>query len=106
MTGTKAGITVVEDGLTINGICFTHDKNGCKPDATTEIRYTISGHVHPGVVVRGLGKQSLSFPCFYFGEDYAVLPAFSRFTGTYNVRPQPGDNVFAIADDCVIKIKV
>jgi len=43
-----------------------------------------------------MGKQSLQFPCFYFGEQYAVLPAFGRFTGTVSIDPLPESNVFAI----------
>src|SRR6185437_13194027 len=58
--------------------------------------YYFSGHLHPGIRLRGMGKQSLQFPCFYFGSDYAVLPAFGRWTGTVSIDPAPKDNVFAI----------
>jgi DNA ligase-associated metallophosphoesterase len=58
--------------------------------------YYFSGHLHPGIRIRGMGKQSLQFPCFYFGSDYAVLPAFGRWTGTVSIDPAPEDNVFAI----------
>jgi metallophosphoesterase superfamily enzyme len=58
--------------------------------------YYFSGHLHPGIRIRGMGKQSLVFPCFYFGSDYAVLPAFGRWTGTVSIAPAPEDNVFAI----------
>ncbi|MHA4808754.1 ligase-associated DNA damage response endonuclease PdeM [Flavitalea flava] len=58
--------------------------------------YSFSGHLHPGIRINGMGKQSLRFPCFYFGDDYAVLPAFSRFTGMASIDPAPHENVFAI----------
>lgn len=102
----KAGISVIKDNVVINGICFTHDKDGCKVADETEVSYTISGHIHPGVKIHGLAKQSLSFPCFYFTDTFAVLPAFSHFTGMFNVRPKEGDDVFAIADNCVIKLRI
>src|SRR5688500_16494176 len=51
----------------------------------TESRYIFSGHIHPGISIRGLAKQSLHFPCFYFTDNYCVLPAFSRFTGTHSI---------------------
>jgi DNA ligase-associated metallophosphoesterase len=73
---------------------FTHD-----PEELEHIpagRYLLSGHIHPGIRISGTGKQSLSFPCFYFGSDYAILPAFSKFTGHIPVEPQPGDHVFAL----------
>jgi metallophosphoesterase superfamily enzyme len=58
--------------------------------------YYFSGHLHPGIRIRGMGKQSLQFPCFYFGTEYAVLPAFGKFTGTVSIDPLPESNVFAI----------
>jgi DNA ligase-associated metallophosphoesterase len=102
-----AGIALANDGVVINGICFTHDKS-CSETATgllqKEIQYTISGHIHPGIRLRGLGKQSLCLPCFYFGKEYAVLPAFSRFTGTALIEPKAGDDVFAIANNKLVLI--
>jgi DNA ligase-associated metallophosphoesterase len=104
----NAGISLIKNGLLINGFCFTHDNDLCETTTqSTEadpINYTISGHIHPGVLVKGLGKQSLSLPCFYFGADYAILPAFSRFTGTALIAPKKGDCVFAIADRTLIKL--
>jgi len=58
--------------------------------------YYFSGHLHPGIRIRGGGRQVLQFPCFYFGAEYAVLPAFGRFTGTVSIDPLPESNVFAI----------
>jgi metallophosphoesterase superfamily enzyme len=43
-----------------------------------------------------MGKQSLQFPCFYFGREYAILPAFGQFTGTVSIDPGVESNVFAI----------
>jgi len=65
-----------------------------EPVSTTP--YFFSGHLHPGIRIRGMGKQSLQFPCFYFGGQYAILPAFGRFTGTVSIDPLPESNVFAI----------
>lgn len=65
--------------------------------------YVIAGHVHPGARLVGpLGKETL--PCFYFGEKYALLPAFGAFTGCGLVRPAAGDRVHVIADDTVIDV--
>jgi uncharacterized protein len=58
--------------------------------------YNITGHIHPGVRVSGSGKQSLSFPCFYFSDSVAILPAFSKFTGFILVETIRTDRVFAI----------
>ena len=66
--------------------------------------YTISGHIHPGIRLQGNGKQSLRFPCFYFTPTFAVLPAFSRFTGMALIEPNRGDDVYAIVDKAIIQV--
>ncbi len=104
----QAGIKVCDEGMLSRGICFTHDST-CQPKGlesdAEKIGYTISGHIHPGVAIRGAGRQSLSLPCFYFGKTYAVLPAFSRFTGTALIKPTAGDAVFALVNNSVIRVK-
>ena len=69
-----AGITINKCELTIGDFVFVHDFNDCTlPDHG----YIFSGHIHPGVTVRGAGKQSLHFPCFYLGRlmQYCLLSA-------------------------------
>ena len=91
--------------LAINDFCFTHDiMLSCQTDKNKPV-YTFSGHIHPGIKIRGIGKQSLTFPCFYFGETYAVLPAFSRFTGLSKMEIKPKDKIFAIAENQIFKIQ-
>ena len=55
--------------------------------------------------MNGIANQSIMLPCFYFGKEYAVLPAFSRFTGLSKIKPVAVDNVFAIVLDEVIKLQ-
>jgi DNA ligase-associated metallophosphoesterase len=97
-----AGITVHDESLSIKNFTFTHDIECCAED---ESKYCFSGHIHPAVRISGAGKQSLQLPCFYFGKTYAVLPAFGKFTGTHIIHPAPGDHVFAVADNSVIKVQ-
>lgn len=98
----QAGITVCNDQLHMHEFCFVHDVNdvrslpGC---------YAFSGHIHPGIYIRGLGRQALRFPCFYFGEDYAVLPAFGGFTGVALIDPKENENVFALVEGSIIQIQ-
>lgn len=81
---------------------FRHDLNeGPLP----ENQFVFSGHIHPGVVVKGLGKQSLRFPCFYFSQHFAVLPAFSKFTGSHALRYKKSDRVFAVVNQSIIPIQ-
>ena len=66
--------------------------------------YVISGHLHPGIRLQSNSKQSLRFPCFYFTPTFAVLPAFSRFTGMALIDPKRGDDVYAIVDKSLIQV--
>ncbi len=99
----SAGITVTDKSLSIGNFCFRHDLQDCETD-DEEPGFLFSGHLHPGVMISGLGKQSLRFPCFYFTETFCVLPAFSKFTGSVNVDPKPGEVVFAIVNNSLIRI--
>lgn len=65
--------------------------------------YMLCGHVHPAVVLRGMG-DTVKLPCFWADDDRCVLPAFSRFIAGKRVRPGPRDRVFAAARDRVVAL--
>ena len=73
---------------------FVHDLERL-PDGHGEF-YKISGHIHPGVRISGRGKQSLRFPCYLFKRDFAIMPAFSKFTGLASVETGRDDRIYAI----------
>ena len=95
-----AGIDLVEKELQIHSFLFIHDR--CEEHEDT---YTFCGHIHPGIHLQGLGRQSLRFPCFYFGRDHCILPAFSRFTGVALIEPQQNDHVFAVVENKLIQMQ-
>ena len=97
-----ADITIHKCEMAIGNFVFVHDVDDCAVPANG---YIFSGHIHPSVTVRGLAKQALNFPCFYFGKHYAVLPAFSKFTGTYTIEPKAGENVFALVKQTIIPLQ-
>jgi DNA ligase-associated metallophosphoesterase len=66
--------------------------------------YVLAGHLHPCVSLRGAGRQHEQLPCFWFGPEVGVLPAFGEFTGCARIQPRDGDRVFVIADGEVIGI--
>lgn len=81
--------------------CFTHEPG---PYPGKEL-YVISGHVHPAVTLRGKRSfLSVTAPCFYFGEDYAILPAFGSLTGNEIIKPGKTDKVFIIAGNGVFPL--
>ena len=67
--------------------------------------YNICGHIHPGIVLYGKARQQLKFPCFYFGQYCAILPAFSVFTGLKILKQQEGDRFYALTLHKVIVVK-
>ncbi|MDQ3137575.1 MAG: ligase-associated DNA damage response endonuclease PdeM [Gemmatimonadota bacterium] len=66
--------------------------------------YTLSGHLHPGIVLTGPGLQRARLPCFWIARRTAVLPAFGSFTGLAPVQPGPEDRVFVIVEDEVLAV--
>jgi uncharacterized protein len=66
--------------------------------------YALSGHIHPAVRLSAAGEKSLRLPCFWFGARYGVLPAFGAFTGSAEVLPRHGDQVYVIAEQDVLKV--
>lgn len=100
----KAGITVHKPTLNIGGFCFQHDRGDCAEEDSTPSDYLFSGHIHPGVSISGMGKQTLRFPCFYFSNDYCILPAFSKFTGSVAMEKGKGEIIYAIVNNTLIRI--
>jgi len=64
--------------------------------------YLISGHIHPGVTLKGSGRQMLTLPCFHFGKSQAILPAFGKFTGKVRMNNSKDDLIFAILKDKIV----
>lgn len=91
----ELGIEVLGTDYTIGPFYFIHEK----PDFIPADSFSFSGHLHPGIRLSGIGKQSITLPCFYFKQNQCILPAFSRFTGKYLVQPLADDEVFAVVED-------
>lgn len=66
--------------------------------------FNFCGHIHPGICLRGVGKQSLKLPCFFQKGDQMILPAFGEFTGNYYMGPTENDLVYAITENEVILV--
>lgn len=91
------------DGLQLHNFSFVHDSEQAA-SCTEKDHYCFSGHLHPGIVMRGVGKQTLRFPCFYFSEHLAILPAFSRFTGIAPLEPKANETIFVIVENKLVKV--
>lgn len=95
----RLGIRIHADQLMLAPFLLTH-----QPLEENHSGYNLAGHVHPGIRLVGKGRQSLVLPCFWFGSKGALLPAFGSFTGLYRLPLKKSDQVFAIADNNVMKL--
>lgn len=98
----QANIQLHHKILVKDGFVFTHDMDSITIE---DGLYYFSGHIHPGVVMRGVGKQVLRFPCFYFSSSQAILPAFGRFTGIHPIEANKEDNVFVLAENSIFQLQ-
>lgn len=89
---------MVVDQFKYANFIFSHDAVNQEID-----HYNLHGHIHPGITVSGKARQTLSFPCFYFGKKVGIVPAFGAFTGFVSVSPQIEDQVYVILPDGKIK---
>lgn len=94
-----AAIEVEGDNFEMGPFRFSHDQCHANPGS-----YHFCGHIHPGVILNGLGKQSLRFPCFYFTKDHCILPAFSKFTGAVGMDQSQASDVYAIVDTMLVRV--
>ena len=90
-----SNLTVLES-LELKPFSLTH-----VPEETKG--YNLAGHIHPAIKLSGKGRQSLRVPCYYFGEQNALLPAFGHFTGTALIKVTKQDAIYGIAEKQVIK---
>ncbi|MFI2741298.1 ligase-associated DNA damage response endonuclease PdeM [Zhouia sp. PK063] len=66
--------------------------------------FNCCGHIHPGITLKGLGKQIIKLPCFVKKEHQLILPAFGEFTGNYSITPTEKDQIFVVTPDDVIMV--
>jgi uncharacterized protein len=93
-------VRCIDGPLLLDGLALAHHP---QPLAS---RYVLAGHTHPAVVLGGRAHQHLRLPCFHFGADVGVLPAFGAFTGMHVVQRGTGDRVFVVCDDTVHALPV
>jgi DNA ligase-associated metallophosphoesterase len=103
---TSCDIKLNQEHKIVNEFIFIHDINQpVKSQSRHTSTYSFSGHLHPGIRINGAARQSLCFPCFYFGTAYAILPAFSRFTGVAMIDPKENETVFAIVKNKLVQFQ-
>ncbi len=87
--------------LLIDNILLSHEP---LDDIDTGI-FNISGHIHPGVRLKGRGRQSATLSCFYFNRSQGILPAFGYFTGLHIISHEAESTVVAVAGAELMLVK-
>lgn len=92
----------------VDGPFALHDHDpiaiGHDPEVTDDHgRAVICGHLHPSITL-GDGCTSVRAAIFWVRPNELVLPAFGRFTGCRDIRPQRGDRVFAVGEGSVLEV--
>ena len=93
----------VVDSLTVGPLVFLHEPVNEKY-IHEEKKIIISGHIHPGITLTGKGRQKLSFPCFFFGKNQIVIPAFGKFTGKFCIDFKESDKIFGVSGNKIIEL--
>ncbi len=100
----ETGIILHSGLYTLGAFGFIHDPVE-KVETMGNPNFLFSGHIHPGVRINGLGKQSLQFPCYYFSENQAILPAFSNFSGLCTMKKKKNNQIYAIVNQSLVAIQ-
>lgn len=93
----KLGIAIVPYVLPLGQLLFSHEPM----TDIEEGKINIAGHIHPGCVIYGKGRQSYRLPCFHFKGQSFLLPAFGYLTGL-SVMDNKNATVFAVLPEQVV----
>ena len=96
----RAGMNIHTQSMYWEPFLFTHQ---IQPEVGDGL-YNLSGHLHPGVFLKGKGRQSIKLPCFWFGQNQGLMPAFGKFTGLAIIKPKSSDQVFVVLKDRVLQV--
>lgn len=91
-----------EEQLELDGLLLTHEPLEAIPQG----QFNICGHIHPGIMLQGKGRQKLRLPCFFVQGRQMVLPAFGRFTGLALMKMNQGASAYVVTQDKVLPVKL
>lgn len=93
----KLNIAIVAQSITLENLIFSHEPIS----QVAAGKINIAGHIHPGCVIHGKGRQTYRLPCFHFSGQNFLLPAFGYLTGLA-VLDHKNATVFAVLPEEVV----
>lgn len=97
----KLNLIVFNERWQLSDLEFVHDTENHQFE---EQKITFSGHIHPGVFLKGKGRQRIKLPCFVETNNEIILPAFSEFTGLNTKFERENAKYFAFTKDRIIEL--
>lgn len=79
-------------------IVFTH------APLAAPAKLNICGHVHPGIRLTGIARQSVRLPCYYHAGQNFILPAFGKLTGLQLVEKKANTVCYAITGETIVRL--
>ncbi|MCW3105199.1 MAG: ICC-like phosphoesterase [Bacteroidetes bacterium] len=96
----KLCLEVIDHTLELQDLVLSHEPLKKIPEGMVNV----AGHIHPGFVLQGRGRQNIKLPCFYLLPNQLILPAFGSLTGLYRLEKVRNSEVFVVANDRVIGV--
>jgi uncharacterized protein len=95
----EAGLEYIDECLNLHGLLLRHHP-------AEDNKPSVCGHMHPGVVLQGKGRQQLRLPCFYLSNHQLILPAFGALTGlSLVVTGKKNSRIFAVGEGRLYEIQ-
>lgn len=97
----KLNLIVFNEKWQLGDLKFVHDTENHQFE---EQKITFSGHIHPGVFLKGKGRQRIKLPCFVETDQEIILPAFSEFTGLNTKFERENAKFYGFTKDRIIEL--
>lgn len=91
---------VIHSKLLIDSFLLTHHP------IETDNFFNFCGHIHPGIKLKGKGRQFLNLACFFRKPKQLIFPAFGEFTGNFYLVPTENDLVYAVSKEAVFEVVI
>ena len=98
----EIGISLCEEEIIEPPFHFVHDQT--KHSDVQPGSFTIAGHVHPTITIKGTGRDRLTCRCFVTTSTTLTLPAFGSFTGGYKIHPTDRTRIWLALNDEVMPL--
>jgi DNA ligase-associated metallophosphoesterase len=95
----RMNLTVFQPKKDSEHLSFVHDAV-----VKNTKQFTVSGHTHPGVVIKGKARQRLKLPCYQITDLQLILPAFSLFTGLNVINPPKNCKNIAFTNAMIFEV--